>query len=88
MSAPPAHAILPDGRRRHFQHGPIDLVLEAFGAARETETAYAQAWTRFETVLDELTAELRALRAPVTESAPALIGPVASARPGGVNAKP
>jgi hypothetical protein len=79
MSAPPSHAILPDGRRRHFQHGPIDLVLEAFGAARETETAYARAWTRFETVLDELTAELPALRAPVTEAAPALTGPVARA---------
>jgi len=79
MSAPPNHAILPDGRRRHFQHGPIDLVLEAFGAARETETAYARAWTRFETVLDELTAELPALRAPATEAAPALTGPVARA---------
>jgi len=79
MSAPPARAILPDGRRRHFQHGPIDLVLEAFGAAREIETAYAQAWTRFETVLDELAAELPALRAPVTEAAPALVGPVARA---------
>jgi hypothetical protein len=79
MSAPPSHAILPDGRRRHFQHGPIDLVLEAFGAARETETVYARAWTRFETVLDELAAELPALRAPVTEAAPALSGPVARA---------
>jgi ApbE superfamily uncharacterized protein (UPF0280 family) len=79
MSAPPSHAILPDGRRRHFQHGPIDLVLEAFGATRETETAYARAWTRFETVLDELAAELPALRAPVTEAAPALSGPVARA---------
>lgn len=79
MSAPPAHAILPDSRRRHFQHGPIDLVLEAFGAAREIETAYAQAWARFETVLDELAAELPALRAPVTEAAPVLVGPVARA---------
>ena len=79
MSAPPTHAILPDGRRRHFQHGPIDLVLEAFGVARETESAYARAWTRFETVLDELAAELPALRAPVTEAAPALSGPVARA---------
>ncbi len=79
MSAPPTHAILPDGRRRHFQHGPIDLVLETFGAVRETETAYARAWTRFETVLDELTAELPALRAPVTKAAPALSGPVARA---------
>ncbi len=79
MSAPPARAILPDGRRRHFQHGPIDLVLEAFGAARETEGAYGQAWDRFETILEELVAELPALRAPLDDAAPALLGPVARA---------
>ncbi len=79
MSAPPARAILPDGRRRHFQHGPIDLVLEAFGGACETEAAYGQAWARFETVLEELVAELPTLRAPVTERRPRLAGPVARA---------
>ncbi len=79
MSAPPAHAVLPDGRRRHFQHGPIDLVLEAFGGACETEAAYGQAWARFETILDELVAELPALRAPLDNAAPALLGPVARA---------
>jgi len=79
MSAPPNHAILPDGRRRHFQHGPIDLVLEAFGAARETEAAYGQAWARFETILEELVGELPALRAPLDDAAPVLSGPVARA---------
>ena len=79
MSAPPARAVLPGGRRRHFQHGPIDLVLEAFGAAHETEAAYGQAWARFETILEELVAELPALRAPFDEGSPALLGPVARA---------
>ena len=79
MNAPPARAVLPGGRRRHFQHGPIDLVLEAFGDARETEAAYGQAWARFETILEELAAELPALRAPLDDAAPALLGPVACA---------
>ena len=79
MSAPPRRAVLPDGRRRHFQHGPIDLVIEAFGAARETEAAYGQAWARFETILEELVGELPALRTPVDDAAPALSGPVARA---------
>ena len=79
MTASPAHAVLPDGRRRHFQHGPIDLVLEAFGGACESEAAYGQAWARFETILGELAAELPALRAPLDDAAPALLGPVARA---------
>jgi len=79
MNAPPARAVLPGGGRRHFQHGPIDLVLEAFGDARETEAAYGQAWARFETILEELVAALPALRAPLDDAAPALLGPVARA---------
>ncbi len=79
MSAPPVRAVLPDGRRRHFQHGPIDLVLEAFGAACEIDAAYDQAWARFETLLEELVAELPALRAPLDADSPALMGPVARA---------
>ena len=55
-------AVLPDGRRRHFQHGPIDLVLEAFGPAGEVAAFHEQAWARFRTVLGELVGELAALR--------------------------
>ncbi len=79
MNAPPARAVLPGGRRRHFQHGPIDLVLEAFGAAREIEAAYGQAWARFETILEELVGELPALRTPLDDATPALSGSVARA---------
>lgn len=73
----PYRALLPDGRRRHFQNGPIDLVIEAFGEPPELEAAYAQAWTRFETILDELVGELTVLRQPVSSDATSLAGPVA-----------
>ncbi len=57
-------ALLPDGRW-HFQHGPIDLVIGADGAARAVARAHAAAWARFENVLAELVAELPGLRLPV-----------------------
>lgn len=55
---------LPDARRLHMNHGPIDLIVEAFGDAGEVQAAYRQAASRFETILDELVAELPALRRP------------------------
>ena len=70
-------AILPDGRRLHLQHGPIDIVAEAFGEAAEVSAAYRQAGTRFAAILDDLVAELDLLRRPLGESRPALRGPVA-----------
>jgi uncharacterized protein len=51
-----------DGRRLHLQDGPIDLVVEAFGAASEVEAAYRGAGARFVTILDELCGELALLR--------------------------
>jgi uncharacterized protein len=77
FGAPPVGAILPDGRRRHFQHGPIDLVIEARGAGHEVGRAYKQAWARFETILGELVGELPALRSPVTARGPKLDGATA-----------
>ena len=77
IGTPPIAAVLPDGRRRHFQHGPIDLVLEAFGERSEVQAAYDQAWGRFQTVLDELVAELPALRAPLGDGHVPVTGPVA-----------
>ena len=70
-------AMLPDGRRLHLQHGPIDIVAEAFGEAHEVEAAYRQAGDRFATILDELVAELALLRRPLRDTRPALKGPVA-----------
>src|SRR5579864_2112537 len=54
--------LLPDGRRLHLSDGPIDLVLEAFGAPGEIQKAYRVGCARFVTVLDELCGELDYLR--------------------------
>jgi uncharacterized protein len=63
--SPPASgavaALLP-GRRLHLQHGPIDIIAEAFGAPVAVRAGYGRAAARFATVLDELVAELAALR--------------------------
>jgi len=69
-------ARLGDGRL-HLQHGPIDLIVETFGAADEVELAYAQAIDRFGDILPTLVGELAMLRRPVTEAYPLLLGPVA-----------
>ncbi len=64
---PPAQCTrLPDGRL-HCVHGPIDLLVECWGDALEIERAYAQAAKRFASILEELVAELPALRQPIDE---------------------
>lgn len=75
MSA--AARMLPDGRRLHLHHGPIDIVLEAWGAPAEATAARTQAAARFETILQELVDELPALRRPVGAAPSGLSGPVA-----------
>ncbi|MES2435854.1 MAG: UPF0280 family protein [Pseudomonadota bacterium] len=54
--------LLPDGQRLHLQHGPIDLIIGAEGAR---DLAFEAARARFETVLQELVAELPLLRRAV-----------------------
>lgn len=71
------HRMLPDGRRLHLQHGPIDLIVEADGPAAEVRAAYGQAVARFATVLTELVEELPLLRTPVAAGACPLAGVVA-----------
>src|ERR1700761_4153457 len=56
-------AILADGRRLHLQHGPIDLVIEAFGEAAMVQDAYRAAAERFDGLLEALCTELPLLRA-------------------------
>lgn len=53
--------------RLHLQDGPIDLIVEAFGAAEEIDEAYRAGGTRFITILDELCAELPLLRSAAAE---------------------
>src|ERR1700745_2394345 len=57
---------LPDGRRLHLQDGPIDLIVQAFGMRDAVESAYRAAAIRFDTILNELCAELAFLRQPCT----------------------
>ena len=56
--------LLPDGRW-HFQHGPMDLILQAEGERDAVAQAHERAWHRFEGLLQELVDELPGLRAPV-----------------------
>ena len=63
----PQRTKLRDGLRWHFQHGPIDLILEAFGHPDEVEAAYTQAWQCFEPILSTLVGELPVLRRQVAE---------------------
>jgi ApbE superfamily uncharacterized protein (UPF0280 family) len=69
--------LLPDGHRLHLQDGPIDLIIEAFGADAQVAAAYRAARHRFIGLLDELCAELPELRRPVTTDAQPPSGPVA-----------
>lgn len=62
MTRLPQIALLSDGRRLHLQDGPIDLIVEARGAAGEVRAAYEAAAQRFTGLLDELCAELPELR--------------------------
>ena len=77
MVGAPQRRLLPDGRRLHLQHGPIDLIIEAFGAAGEVARAYGQAEACFADLLATLVRELPALRRPIGEAPPDLAGPVA-----------
>ena len=79
----PQVSLLPDGRRLHLNHGPIDLIVEAFGPPEAVTAAYARAAARFAGLLDELVAELpalrsggdRPLRGPVAQAMGRAVGP-------------
>jgi uncharacterized protein len=62
--------------RWHFQHGPIDLVLDVDAAAHVHERCIAACWHAFQDILSGLAAELPALRRPASARLP-LRGPVA-----------
>ncbi len=77
MTRLPQVALLSDGRRLHLQDGPIDLIVEARGAARSVSAAYRAAAERFTGLLDELCAELTELRKAAEPASYALKGSVA-----------
>jgi hypothetical protein len=69
--------LLPDGRRLHLQDGPIDLIIEAFGAPAHVRAAYDAAIHRFTTILDELCLELPLLRTRAGLNTPSPMGKTA-----------
>lgn len=63
---------LEGGQRLHLQHGPIDLIISAYGEKRSVARAYQYAHEAFKTVLDDLVAELPFLKQalPLTSAEP------------------
>ena len=61
-----------------MRHGPIDLIVEAYGESEQTEKAYQQAAFAFESVLTDLVSELDLLRTPLGPIAPVLQGQVST----------
>lgn len=73
----PARATrLPDGRRLHLHHGPMDVIVEVTGPAAAVADAETAAIARFDRILEELVPQLPSLRAPVGEQA-APVGTIA-----------
>lgn len=75
MFSPPQIQELAGGRL-YLSHGPIDVVLRAWGAAEALRACYAAASRRFPHILPELCDELGMLRTPMHEG-PRAEGPVA-----------
>jgi ApbE superfamily uncharacterized protein (UPF0280 family) len=75
MFAPPRLQRLA-GDRLHLSHGPIDVVVKAWGAPAAVGAAYAAACRRFPAILPELCDELDQLRLPI-DAAPVVASPVA-----------
>lgn len=71
----PQRQMLSPGRE-HWRHGPIDLVIEAWGEPAAVALGKTAAWCRFQQVLGELVEELVALRAPISAMR-SVNGPVA-----------
>lgn len=64
------------GDRLHLSHGPIDVVLKAWGPADAVRAAYGAVARRFPTILPELCDELPTLRLPINDG-PKVEGAVA-----------
>jgi ApbE superfamily uncharacterized protein (UPF0280 family) len=75
MFAPPVIQQLA-GERLHLSHGPIDVVLKAWGSIDAVRAACEAASSRFPAILPELCDELARLRTPMHEE-PRVDGPVA-----------
>jgi uncharacterized protein len=77
MTRVPQVRYLADGRRLHLQDGPIDLVVQAFGAEANVRCAYQAAVQAFTGLLDTLCDELPDLRRQADASGTPLRGRIA-----------
>ena len=68
--------MLPDGSRLHLHHGPIDVIYEGWGRRVAVQAARAAVAARFDGLLEDLVAELPALRAPDPQP---MLSPIARA---------
>ena len=73
----PTARFLIDGKRLLLQHGPIDLIVQAFGDEAAVHAAYRAAKQRFDGLLAELCQELVLLRSPLDRTHAMPVGPVA-----------
>ena len=64
MFMPAQMALMPDGKRLHLHHGPIDLIIEAFGSSNEVSQSYKQAMEYFPGILPGLVSEIKDLKNP------------------------
>lgn len=55
-----------NGGREYWQHGPIELVIDAWGDSTAVRNAFEAAWLRFQGILIELVDELHLLRMPAS----------------------
>ena len=62
MFMPAQMALMPDGKRLHLHHGPIDLIVEAFGSSNEVNNSYKQVMEYFPGILPGLISEIKGLR--------------------------
>ena len=77
MFEEPSGCLLPDGKRFQLRQGPIDLIIQAFGAHDQIARAYETAEARFQTILINLNKELGYLRTDLRYSVGSPIDPVA-----------
>jgi ApbE superfamily uncharacterized protein (UPF0280 family) len=77
MREPPIVRLLPGGRRLYLHDGPIDLIVEAYGRAKQICAAYDAAALRFPTILNELCSELALLRQAAHRNGPRPHGAIA-----------
>ena len=67
MFTPAQMVLMPDGKKLHLSHGPIDIILQSFGPSTEVQKSYEQAINYFPKILPGLVTEISDLRRPYSK---------------------